>query len=337
MSHHVLVIGDCHFQDKSMLESQLLTTKVLQIVANNSYNFIVMLGDLQHQHDLLHMQPHNLAMSFLKNLSKLCKTFFIVGNHDLRNNNVFQTKEHSYTVLDDYPNLHIIDKSVYITIDTKNYFFVPYVSPGRFYEALLTTSENETQLQERFKVTTAIFAHQEFKGANLGAVKSTKGDVWNLTFPLVISGHIHGFDVLQENIIYPGTPYQTTFDDSIDKTISDFKFLEVQEKYEHQRIDLGLPKKKIIRIQVSELEDFKIPEGYQIKLKIIGTDSEIKGAMKSEKIKVLESSGVFISWSTILKKKQYDPTIRNDVIYLKKLEEKISLIPRLPLLLKEFY
>ena len=336
MSHHVLVIGDCHFQDKSMLESQLLTNRVLDIVSKNSFNFIVMLGDLLHTHEVLHMQPHNLAMSFLKNLSKLCKTYFIVGNHDLRNNSVFQTKEHSYTVLDDYPNLQIVDRAIYQTIDTKNYFFCPYVAPGRFYEALLTSCDNETQLQERFETTTAIFGHQEFKGCTTGAIKSTKGDVWPLTYPLVISGHIHGFEVLQENIIYPGTPYQTTFDDSIDKTISDFIFLD-DKKFTHTRIDLGLPKKKIIRISVSELEDFKIPEGYQIKLKLVGTDSEIKAIMKSQKLKTLEGQGVLISWSTILKKRQYDPTVRTEILYLKKLEEKISLLPRLSTLLKEFY
>jgi DNA repair exonuclease SbcCD nuclease subunit len=328
------VIGDAHFQDKNVPESKLLSEKVYTLIKANKYDFVVVLGDLVHSHETLKMFPYNLAVSFLKTLSKLLPTFFLVGNHEKVSNNIFQTNDHPYVALEDYPNLNIVYKAQYTQIGSHNYFFCAYTPNGRFYEALLTSCDDESQLQQRLQSTTAIFAHQEFKGCQLGPIKSTKGDVWGLEKPLVISGHIHTFEILQPNIIYTGSPSQVTFDDSCDKTISHFIFEGKQ--FKHQRIDLGMPKKRIIKINIAELQDFKAPENTQIKLKIIGTDAEIKVAMKTDKIKELEKAGILISYNTLATKKSFDPVGKKELLYIPRLQSTVASIPRLGDLLKKF-
>jgi len=156
MSHSVLVIGDCHFMDKNLPDCKNLMDKVYSLVNTNKYDFIVVLGDLIHTHEVFKMFPYNLAITFLKTLSKMLPTYFITGNHERSANTVYLTDDHPYIALEDYPNLTIIYKAKYIQIKNQSYFCVPYVAPGRFYEALLTTSKDETELLERFKTTTAI-------------------------------------------------------------------------------------------------------------------------------------------------------------------------------------
>lgn len=335
MSQNVLCIGDQHFMDKSLPICNILVEKIYSHLSQNKYDFVVLLGDLLHSHEVLKLFPHNLATRFLKKLASMIPTYLLIGNHDILNNSMFQTENHPFIALEDYPNLIIINKAKYIQIKDKNYFFVPYTPNGRFYEALLTTSSSEQQLLERFKTTTAIFGHQEFFGAQTGAIKSTKGDVWPLDRPLVISGHIHTFEILQPNIIYTGTPYQTSFDDSNDKTVSHFIFH--QNSFDHHRIDLQMPKKRIVKINASELEDFKVPTDATIKLKITGTDSEIKALMKNDKIKELEKAGVLVSYNTLILKRsfEFNPEKKN-ISYIPRLQNKVAFYPRLGELLKNF-
>jgi len=333
MSHSVLVLGDLHIHDKTMVEGNILVSKVLNMISNNSYDFIVILGDILHSHETIKMFPYNLAINFLKSVAKLLPTYLLLGNHDIVNNSVFQPDIHPFIALIDYPNLTIINKAKYIQIKNQFYYMLPYVSPGRFYEALLTSSKDEIELLERFKTTTAIFAHQEFRNCQMGAIKSTKGDIWGLDKPLVISGHIHGYEILQPNIIYVGTPYQTTFDDSIDKTVSHFTFNG--KEFKEERIDLKISKKKIMKINVNELEDFKIPEDLMIKLKITGTDAEIKAVMKNTKIKELEKQGVLISYNTLISKKSFAPVEHKELSYVPRLQKTIACHPRLSDLLQK--
>lgn len=70
----------------------------------------------------------------------------------------------------------------------------------------------------------AIFAHQEFYGAKMGAIISEQGDKWPHEYPLIISGHIHDYGRPQNNIIYTGTPMQHAFGDQDTKSISQYVF-----------------------------------------------------------------------------------------------------------------
>jgi DNA repair exonuclease SbcCD nuclease subunit len=133
-------------------------------------------------------------------------------------------------------NVHIVDKPTLIHGGWFQFVACPYVEPGRFMEALQTHPALDTDTPKSKKCTRqldsptksdhpdpidstdhqktpkkspqgdftrgkwsnidAVFAHQEFLGAKMGAIVSEKGDEWPSNYPPVISGHIHEAQVV---------------------------------------------------------------------------------------------------------------------------------------------
>jgi len=81
-------------------------------------------------------------------------------------------------------------------------------------------------IENPYNDVTCYFAHQEIIGAKMGAIVSKEGDVWPAENSLMISGHIHDYDMLQPNMIYTGTPLMHGVGDKDDKTVSMFTFDE---------------------------------------------------------------------------------------------------------------
>jgi len=171
-----------------------------------------------------------------------------------------------------------------------------------YQKQLSEPKSNKKSLPDRsigdWKKSTCIFAHQEFKGAKMGAIISEEGDPWSLDLPLVISGHIHDYDHLQTNIIYTGTPIQHAFGDRSDKTVSWFTF-NGSGGFHEERINLKLPKKIIIRVPYDQIEDTSLPENTEIKVIVIGNTSQIKTAAKLTKIKNWIKEGVKVVYRDI--------------------------------------
>ena len=96
---------------------------------------IVIMGDILDTHEKIHTLPFCRAVNFILELSRLKKTFVLIGNHDRMSNNDFLSDEHPFIGIDDNnDNLSIVDK----VLVYNDYLFVPYVPPGRFKEALNT-------------------------------------------------------------------------------------------------------------------------------------------------------------------------------------------------------
>ena len=158
---------------------------------------------------------------------------------------------------------------------------------------------------------TAIFAHQEFKNAKMGAITSLEGDEWDNDNPLVISGHVHDYDHLQPNLIYTGTPMQHAFGDTENKTISYYTYINIEtipsEEYltfiipnidniyaKEDRIDLKLPRKRIFYINCDQIATWNPPDKGLIKVVIRGTPAEIKATMKLKIITEWENKKIKI-------------------------------------------
>lgn len=284
----VLTIGDPHFKVSNTRETDEMTTKICDLAKDIQPDFIVCLGDILDRHETIHVSPLMRATYFLKSLSDIAPLYAVIGNHDRPNNSNFLTNEHPFNSLKLWKNTTVVDKVIENTVDNYRFVFVPYVPPGRFNEALETI---ENPLQN----TTAIFSHQEYKGAKMGAIVSEIGDEWPLENPLVISGHIHDFDELQSNLFYVGTPIQHAFGDKSDKTVSLYTFYP-DKHFQHERIDLGLMKKEIVYLKPEQVPTYEPPENSMIKVVIRGTSSEIKAVMKLTKIKELQKKGVKVSY-----------------------------------------
>jgi hypothetical protein len=290
-----LVIGDPHFKTSNVKEMEGVTKSVLEIARARVPDFIVIMGDNLDRHELIHVTPLTMATKFIIDLSQLAPTYVLIGNHDLKNNSQFLSGEHGFTAFKYLKNktITIVDSPIDRIFGDHRFVFVPYVPPGRFQEALTKVPE--------WQKARVIFAHQEFRGCRMGETKSiisTNGDLWEPQFPQVISGHIHDYQTIQNNILYLGTPVQHSFSDDREKTISWFTFLPAlasshessssyessPKVYEEERIDLGLPKKYVDRIRASEIEAYLPRDHCELKIIIHGTTGEIKATMRHPKI-----------------------------------------------------
>lgn len=331
-----LVIGDPHFKVSNASETNLMSEAIIKIAREKVPDFIVILGDILDRHSNVHTSPLCRSIKFIEQLINIAPTYILIGNHDLANNRQFLSEEHPFTALKLINNLMkeqsqsyqsilselftlvpeeslndrlrvykqlfyqngnifnvldkvtIIDKVISIDIKGQQFVFTPYTPPSMFQEALNTIDNWET--------AKCIFSHQEYRGCQMGAIISTDGDEWPITNPFIISGHIHEFQLLQSNILYPGTPIQHTYSDHVDKTIL---WVDFNEEIIYKRIDLGLPHKSIVHITCSEVEIFQPPPNSQLKIVISGHSGEIKAIMKHQNIDSWKQMGHKITYKDI--------------------------------------
>ena len=301
----ILFIGDPHFQISNIQEVDLFLEKIINLATKKNPDIIVIAGDILHTHERLHTLALNKAYDLIDNMRKITKTYVLVGNHDYINNQQFLTNNHWMNGLKEWNNTIIVDNVIKETINNETFIFVPYVPPGRFEEALRT-------LKDDWISASCIFAHQEFAGCKMGAIVSIEGDKWDINNPIVISGHIHSKQQPQKNIYYSGSAMQHAFGESEKNIIAFFSF--TKDQYELEEIDLELPRKKIVYMNVEEIDTYNIPETEdQIKVTLKGDYNEFKAVKKTKKYKNLVEKGVKVVF-----KPQKEKVIQNNT------EEKVE-------------
>ena len=297
----VIAIGDPHFKVKNIPKVEIFIEKLLVLIKNENPDFIIVLGDLLHNHERIHSLVLNKAYDFIERLRIEAFTYILVGNHDLINNQQFQTENHWMNGMKEWDNVKVVDKTCIRNHGNHKFVFCPYVPVGRFNEALAT-------LDESWQDVSCIFAHQEFYGCKMGAIISEEGDKWNTNLPFVISGHIHVNQKLETGVYYPGSAMQHAFGESAHNIIPIIQF--AKDKYNYKEIDLGLTRKKIIYIDSTDLEEFKIPKTKdEIRLTISGTVEQFKTFKKTKKYKKLVTSGIKIVYKP---KKLNEPIISQE-------------------------
>jgi len=302
---NILVIGDPHFKVSGVPEHDKMCKSIIENAKNRKIDLIVVLGDILDRHETIHVSPLTRAIKFLGELVKIAPVYALIGNHDLKNNKQFLSDEHGFTSfkllhdlylenINDILNLNdskldkdyitniinsrkitFVDKVMSLDIRNQTFIFVPYVPPGRFQEAFNTLN---TLNFINTNNSSCIFAHQEFKGAQMGAITSVDGDIWSVNNPYIISGHIHDYQNLQENILYIGTPIQHSFGDNPNKTISYFTFKSSSERTE-ERINLGLPRKATVRITSDQVDKYVPPVNSNLRITILGNHESLKSIM----------------------------------------------------------
>ncbi|AHL67629.1 DNA repair exonuclease SbcCD D subunit [Chloriridovirus anopheles1] len=314
MNTNVLFIGDPHFKIKNVETIPLFCSKILNILNSRQIDFVVLAGDLLDNHEIINVEPYNLAVQFVKDLSEKAKTFVLVGNHDYKNNQQFLTSNHWMNAMKQWgDNVIIVDEVVLFG----GFVFAPYVPPGRFVEAL-------ESLGAGWSSARAIFAHQEFYGCKMGSIESTIGDKWDLEWPIVISGHIHNKQWPQKNIYYPGSAMQHAFGQSVGNTVSILNFHNNEMTYEE--IDLKMPKLYIKYLNVRDMDDLslKITSSKKYKLVVDGMLEEFKVFKKTSRYKELLSEGFKIVFKASSTQQELVELLDEKKTFINILQEKID-------------
>ena len=269
MFSNVLCIGDPHFKNSCLDESRELHKKTIETIKQNNYDAVIILGDVMDRHALIDMVPFCMALEYVNDIAKLSKVFMLVGNHDISHNKVNianeSNKSHSLLAFKYIANVVVVDEPYYINILGLNCCLLPYYPVGEF-------PDIDADI---------LFCHQEFKGCKMNGLTSKHGDIINGNDKLIISGHIHDFQVLKNNIIYPGTPFMVSFGENADKgfiVLSQYNE-ESWMKYKNMsinRINLSIIPKLVYRCNAGEFKDILIKANQlkNSKVKIIVSDTE---------------------------------------------------------------
>lgn len=280
----VLFVGDPHIQVTNIPEVELFLSKLVELAEEKKPDLIILAGDLLHTHERLHTLALNKAYEMVNKMRKIALTYVLVGNHDYVNNQQFLTDNHWMNGMKEWNNTIIVDKVLTKTINSEKFVFVPYVPPGRFEEALNT-------LEDNWKDASCIFAHQEFTGCKMGAIVSVEGDRWLTEYPHIISGHIHSRQIPQSNIYYTGSAMQNAFGESEKNIIAYLTFNK--NNYEREEINLHLPRKKIVYMDVEDVDNYEAPTTTDtIKVTVSGSYDQFKALKKTKKYKNLVDQGV---------------------------------------------
>lgn len=275
-----LCIGDPHFKTDNYEETNDFIKKLENYIKENlvQIDYIIVLGDILHNHEKLHTSALNIATNFFKMLIsyKPNRVYCLVGNHDAISNTIFLTDNHWLNILKEWNTITVVDKPLKLELENNNFVVMcPYVPDGMLHKALNFIPD--------WQKSQIIFAHQLLDGAKMGAVIAENVEEWKDNYPLLISGHIHDKQKVKKNLYYTGSSLQHAYGESNDKTISlvDLNTLKIDE------IDLKVMTKRIVYVDAENLKSLKldIKENENVKLVVSGDYNFFKEYKNTEFIK----------------------------------------------------
>jgi len=240
-----LCIGDLHIKADNTAQINRLEAQIISLLNSELAReklVIVILGDVLHHHERLHTLALNRALQFITNMSARAHVYVLVGNHDYIQNDQFLSENHWMNSLKTRQFVTIVDKFTW-DVDG-NCAFLPYVPPGRFLEALETDNN--------WANAALIFAHQEFRGAQMRGHQSTIGDDWCADRPTVISGHIHSRQFLNSGVLYVGSPVpENVHSGDFSLTLADSEQSRAPKKW--RQFHLVFPRARSITVKLEDI------------------------------------------------------------------------------------
>lgn len=318
-----LVVGDIHVKTTNIPMVDRLSDFIVDQTRKTQPDAVVFLGDVLDYHEKIITQCLNRAYSLIARVSAICPLYILVGNHDYISNMQFLTENHWMNALKRWPNVTIVDR----VIVENNTTFCPYVFPGRFTEALETSPGSSK--------SEIIFCHQEFRGCDMGAVKSEHGDDPASVDALVVSGHIHDNQQLTRNVRYVGAPLQHTFSESEKRVVFFMDGTEITE------IPVGIGLKRTITLSYEDVSGFdvaSIESDIETRIVVTATISECKALKKTAKYKTLvkQCKMVFraVSDTPIPVKKEYTSFNETCIEIISKSDNSVRLMEKFAAIIK---
>lgn len=264
----ILCIGDPHFKVDNSEESQHFTLQIERWLKTNHVDAVVILGDILHSHEKVFILAMNNAVEFMHMCARYTKTYCLVGNHDATNNSFYCSNNHWMTSMTFKSNLTIIDRPYYMDL-CEQVLLCPYAADGRFVESL---DEFAPDWKHKAKL---IFAHQMFDGAKYNSVVAKDVEVWERSYPIVISGHVHESQEVQPNLYYVGN--------SNEKSDRGIVIVEISNEGVVKRtpLCLALKEKKTVIVNTKEVATLKLQADLQYKIVIKDVEASIKAFKKT--------------------------------------------------------
>lgn len=296
---NIFCIGDPHIrieeEDDIYTYFQELFNIIQSTDLSHTIDFIIILGDVLHNHSTLQTGSLNLATQFFKFCKSIAKTFCLVGNHDFINNDQFLNSNHWMNSFKDWDNNFIIvDKVETFVKNNIQISLSPYVPNGRFVEALNTSNNEELKLN--WKNSSIIFAHQLLNGAKMGAIIENNVEEWLDDYPLCISGHIHSFQKVKNNYYCLGSSRYVGYGDNGKKYCSLIRINEEDKTIYFKKLQLNIKSKQVFTIMITN-SNFNTLNEYLEKIGKKSDTKYVKLIFKGEKnlIQTFKQSSMYKS------------------------------------------
>lgn len=273
----LLVIGDLHFTANNKL-CEMFIERVEDYLGEK--DGCVLLGDIFHTHEKINETVLNMVIRLFNVITRNCHLYVIVGNHDYRDSTQFCTNRHALSAFREWPKITIVDRPQIVNIKGIPITFCPYVPKGRFREAIDNVDWRSTYM---------IFCHQEFKGVKMGNIVSVDGDKWSLKYPQVISGHIHERQNLQNNVYYPGVPYDHSYCYTGKRVVTNIEFDD--STFTIRSTSVKLPRRQLLYKKLEEMESYEYT-GDIVKIILECNNVQFLEFMKSDLAKSLRKVDV---------------------------------------------
>lgn len=294
-SLNILALGDAHFKNNCIPEVNIYLEKLENFIRENTdaIDYICILGDTLDDHAKIHTAPLNKAVQYIKLVSSYKETFILVGNHDYIHNNIFLQDDHWINAFKHWKGVTVVDKPLHLFLKNSSVVFCPYVFDGRFIEALDTIG------REKWMNSQCIFGHQLIKGVEFGSIIAKDADEWKDEYPLLVSGHIHNPQWIGKKCYYAGSIMQVAVNEDYNKSICLVQIPPLYREGKNKEsviistIDLKLPKKIILNLDFSQIEDFEMPpveENEKYMIYISGTVENFASFKKTLKYRELLKS-----------------------------------------------
>ena len=279
----ILIVGDLHIKVSNVKQTTIAQNDIMRILTSGERRiaFVTILGDTLDNHEKIDMECLCRAADLFELImSTGIPLFVLIGNHDKKNNKDYMSNRHPFRGFNGRAGIVIVERCFIYDLPMKSlgvdsnsimkFCFVPFIPDGRYMEALKDCKVNPSEI-------TMFFSHSEFKGCNINKLSKSNCDEWPLDFPLNISGHIHEEEIVQENLIYVGTPFQHNYSDSPDKGIFLMNLTTGDYKLEKQK--LNIPIKIIVKIHYTQLQSVTPDPNYDIRMEIHGPTHYVRDLM----------------------------------------------------------
>ncbi len=309
-----LVFTDIHIKPDNLSQIDTLILKLRKFIYQHNVNTIIILGDILHTHERVHTQCMIKACEMILTLNRSIEgnVYIVVGNHDMIDSMQYLSDNHWMVPLKYWEGVVICDK----VIMEEDVVFCPYVSKGRFVEALDTI--------DGWKDAKIVFAHQEIRGCVYNNKTSTTTDVWLREYPQLISGHIHKHQ-RYENVYYLGAVQQTEYGEFENDENNYVLVVDTDRpQFTLEKLVIDMPKKAtvVVNLNTSDLSQYtssSVKSGTKL---VVESDSIdlCKGFKKTAKYKELLQKGV----NVVFKQKSKAPTQMKTQKFIEVLSELVA-------------
>lgn len=307
----ILVVGDPHFKHNNRIETDKLLEDIVSMIKIKSIDIVVVLGDIMNDHEKIDLKVFKRVEKFITEISDLTQIYILIGNHDRVNNKVFLTDEHVFGPYKRWKNVYIVDDHCpVITWKNLNICLAPFVPDGRFMEALNISKIDLTKID-------LIFCHQEFTNCSINKITKSKCDEWLPHYPLIISGHIHHYEISSDNLIYLGTPFQHNFGDNPNNR----GIFLLNESMEIEFHELSIPKKIVIEVDYKDIDEIELNNRDKFKILIRGPKNIVKDILQNRSYQE-KFSGVkivFVDETENVKTKRQNRQFKKTMTFLDRL------------------